>query len=182
VQSIDVLPESGDYAPAQKSSAMLETFKTGRTITLMSNPAATSNPSGPNRDRGKTGRGRDAEFAAAEAEITEVFEPAADPDTDPAILVRRYTAPSSFDGNTQIINPVPDPETELMPPAGSQVIPGTIKTPRNRRSWGWVIALVLVIAAITAVAILATVMLTHKNSALNAEWPPTTQNFAIHVS
>ena len=41
-----------------------------------------------------------------------------------------------------------------------------------------VIALVLVIAAIAAVAVLGTVLLTRGHSAMNAEWPVTTQVFA----
>ena len=139
----------------------------------MSNPAAMSNPTGPD-DR------RDADQRAAStgddaAAATEIFEPA-DPATDPTIPVRRFTAPSGFDGKTQIITPLPDPETELMPPAAPQLIPGAaVKTPKDRRSWGWVIALVLVIAAIAAVAVLGTVLLTRGHSAMNAEWPATTQ-------
>ena len=141
----------------------------------MSNPAAMSNPTGPD-DR------RDADQRAAStgddaAAATEIFEPA-DPATDPTIPVRRFTAPSGFDGKTQIIAPLPDPETEMMPPAAPQVIPGAGKTQKDRRSWGWVIALVLVIAAIAAVAVLGTVLLTRGHSAMNAEWPVTTQVFA----
>ena len=44
---------------------------------------------------------------------------------------------------------------QLIPPRGE--IP---KPPRTRRSWGWVIAVLLVIAALVAVAILGTVLLT----------------------
>lgn len=142
----------------------------------MSNPAAMSNPTGPD-DRPDQGAASIADDAAA----TEIFAPA-DPATDPTIPVRRFTAPSGFDGKTQIITPLPDPETELMPPAAPQQIPGAVKAQKDRRSWGWVIALVLVIAAIAAVAVLGTVLLTRGHSAMNAEWPVTTQNFAILVS
>lgn len=138
----------------------------------MSNPAAMSNPTGPD-NRPDQGAASTADDAAA----TEIFAPA-DPATDPTIPVRRFTAPSGFDGKTQIIAPLPDPETEMMPPAAPQVIPGTGKTQKDRRSWGWVIALVLVIAAIAAVAVLGTVLLTRGHSAMNAEWPVTTQDFA----
>jgi hypothetical protein len=98
---------------------------------------------------------------------------------------RRFTAPSGMDaGKTQIIETAPEPATEIfavsqghpdaaaagastapIPQAGPvapQVIPGRVeaqKPPRGRRSWGWVIALVLVIAALAAVAILGTVLL-----------------------
>jgi hypothetical protein len=75
-----------------------------------------------------------------------------------------------------------DPETEMMPPAAPQLIPGAVKPPKDRRSWGWVIALVLVIAAIAAVAVLGTVLLTRGHSAMNAEWPVTTAEFAIPAS
>jgi hypothetical protein len=47
--------------------------------------------------------------------------------------------------------------------AGPQVIPPRTdapQPPRTRRSWGWVIALLLVIAALVAVAVLGTVLLT----------------------
>lgn len=146
----------------------------------MSNPAAMSNPTGPDDRRDanpRTASTTDDDAAAA----TEIFEPA-DPATDPTIPVRRFTAPSSFDGKTQIITPLPDPETELMPPAAPQLIPGAVKAPKDRRSWGWVIALVLVIAAIAAVAVLGTVLLTRGHSAMNAEWPAMTRSLAILVS
>jgi hypothetical protein len=149
----------------------------GRTITPMSNPAAMSNPTGPDHLRAADDLGHDAASTTDVGGIdatdpdasaaTEIFAPA-DPATDPAIPVRRFTAPSSFDGKTQIIEPLPDPVTELMPPAGPQLIPGNNKTPRDRRSWGWVIALVLVIAAIAAVAVLGTVLLTRDHSGMPA--------------
>jgi hypothetical protein len=96
---------------------------------------------------------------------------------------RRFTAPSGFDaGSTQVIDTPAEPATEVMsvPPAGvaaaaaftepmaqqkpvaPQVIPprtGPGKPPRNRRSWGWVVAVLLVIAALVAVAILGTLLL-----------------------
>lgn len=137
-----------------------------------------SNPSGPDQDRATD---FDSHGADPDSVATEIFEPA-DPVTDPAMPPRLFTAPSGFDGKTQIFDPLPDPETELIPPAGPQLIAGRgPKLPRDRRSWGWVIALVLVIAAIVAVAILGTVLLTQHNSAepspMNAEWPVTTQTF-----
>lgn len=88
---------------------------------------------------------------------------------------RRYTAPSGFDGSTQIIESVPEPPTEIFSVgeptemldstkmAAPQVIPprdDAPKAPRARRSWGWVIAVVLVIAALVALAVLGTVLLT----------------------
>lgn len=96
---------------------------------------------------------------------------------------RRFTAPSGFDaGTTQKIDTPAEPATEVFAapdaPTGvaaaatgqmgqqkvvaPQLIPprGDVpKPPRTRRSWGWVVALLLVIAALVAVAILGTVLL-----------------------
>lgn len=88
---------------------------------------------------------------------------------------RRFTAPSGFDaGSTQVIDTPADPATEVMPPVPAmpvaqqkpvapQVIPPRTepgRPPRTRRSWGWVVAVLLVIAALVAVAILGTLLLT----------------------
>lgn len=96
---------------------------------------------------------------------------------------RRFTAPSGFDGSTQKIDTPPDPETEVFAPpaegdtvaaevpkgAAPQVIPPREEqdqkpAPAGRRSWGWVVAVVLVIAALVAIAVLGTVLLTRKSS------------------
>jgi hypothetical protein len=57
--------------------------------------------------------------------------------------------------------------------ATPQAIPPRIETPKvptKRRSWGWVIALILVIAALVAVAVLGTVLLTrHSEPAVSQE-------------
>jgi hypothetical protein len=106
---------------------------------------------------------------------TEIMAPA-DPAPEPAETSepaeRRFTAPSGFDaGSTQTIDTPPEPATEVfsVPEAtvqqkvvAPQLIPprGDVpKPPRTRRSWGWVVALLLVIAALVAVAILGTVLL-----------------------
>lgn len=89
---------------------------------------------------------------------------------------RRFTAPSGMDSSTRRIETtthdpateVFSPPTEPIPPGnsvGPQVIPPRADTPPpplpgRRRSWGWVVALVLVIAALVAVAILGTLLLT----------------------
>lgn len=131
----------------------------------------------------------DTEVTQAHDEpATEVFvaqEDAAEPgSTEPAINAgeRRFTAPSGMDaGSTQIIDRAPEPATEIfhvadstdpniagIPPrvAGPQAIPPRTdlpKPPGKKRSWGWVIAVIMVIAALAAVAILATVLLTGNN-------------------
>jgi hypothetical protein len=106
-----------------------------------------------------------------DAPETEVFE-SQEPDDSSE---RRFTAPSGFDGSTQIIDTVPEPATEIFAAgeptemidsakiAVPQVIPpreDAPKPPQARRSWGWVIAVVLVIAALVALAVLGTVLLT----------------------
>lgn len=87
---------------------------------------------------------------------------------------RRFTAPSGFDaGTTQRIDTPADPATEVFAspsetagqqkPVAPQVIPPrgeAPKPPAQRRSWGWVVAVVLVIAALVAIAVLGTVLLT----------------------
>ncbi|PEG35600.1 DUF4878 domain-containing protein [Mycolicibacterium agri] len=87
---------------------------------------------------------------------------------------RRFTAPSAMDSSTRRIETPPDPATEVFTPptqqfagangVGPQMIPPRGDAPpvpaAHRRSWGWVVALVLVIAALAAVAILGTLLLT----------------------
>jgi hypothetical protein len=123
---------------------------------------------------------------------------------------RRFTAPSGFDaGSTQKIDTPADPATEVisMPyaptgvaaatafaePMGQQksvapqLIPPRIepaKPPRNRRSWGWVVALLLVIAALVAVAILGTLLLTRGSTPKVSQEDmvrSTIQNFDIAI-
>ncbi len=121
-----------------------------------------SNPSGPDEN--------DEPVADdASAPETEVIDPAALAGAAEAEQPeRRFTAPSGMDaGRTQIIETAPEPATEIFAvsqagPVAPQLIPGrgdTHKPPGRRRSWGWVIALVLVIAALAAVAILGTLLL-----------------------
>lgn len=146
-----------------------------------------SNPSGPDEHERPVDDGEAA--AASDAAETEAIPSAdtADPVTggEPEPAERRFTAPSGFDaGSTQVITTAPEPATEVFAvsqvPAGAasatapitapvapQVIPGrddSPKPPQRRRSWGWVVAVVLVIAAIAAVAILATVLLTRDDT------------------
>ncbi|BBY80607.1 hypothetical protein MPUL_17650 [Mycolicibacterium pulveris] len=110
---------------------------------------------------------------------------------------RRFTAPSGFDaGSTQKIDTPQDPATEVFsPPPGAvqqkpvapQVIPPrdeAPKPPQNRRSWGWVIAIVLVIAALAAIAVLGTVLLTRGSDARVSQEDQvrsTIQNFDIAI-
>jgi hypothetical protein len=114
----------------------------------------------------------DGEEAATEVMTV---DPATTPEPPAAVKgERRFTAPSGFDvGSTQQIDRPAEPATEVLSavadtepvskPAAPQIIPprGDVpKPPRRSRSWGWVVALLLVIAALVAVAILGTVLLT----------------------
>ncbi|GLP77854.1 hypothetical protein TUM20983_49640 [Mycobacterium antarcticum] len=123
-----------------------------------------SNPSGPDQND-EPAKGGVADASAPE---TEVIDPAALAGAaDAEAPERRFTAPSGMDaGRTQIIQTPSEPATEIFAvsqgPVAPQVIPGRSdapKPPGRRRSWGWVIALVLVIAALAAVAILGTLLL-----------------------
>ncbi|AMO63455.1 Conserved membrane protein of uncharacterised function [Mycolicibacterium phlei] len=91
---------------------------------------------------------------------------------------RRFTAPSTFDATTtQKIDTPADPATEVFAPVGGGAKPAAPQEipPRDpprasapkppapaqvTRSWGWVVAVVLVIAALVAIAVLGTVLLT----------------------
>ena len=115
-------------------------------------------------------------MASSESEhepATEVFSAEALSNETPEEPERRFTAPSGFDaGATTRINTPSEPATEVMAtapapvakPVSPQVIPPRGDAPKppatKRRSWGWVIALVLVIAALVAVAVLGTLLLT----------------------
>jgi hypothetical protein len=147
-----------------------------------------SNPSGPQQpdDAGTpAAESETGNTQPAEAVTDPVHEPATEillsPEAEAQLPTeetnqpaeRRYTAPSGFDGSTQRIDTPADPATEVMPPVPGpkpvvpQQIPPRVETtkpPRSRRSWGWVIALLLVFAAVVAVAILGTVLLTRDSA------------------
>lgn len=103
---------------------------------------------------------------------TDAALPAVDPGE------RRFTAPSGMDaGSTQIIGQGADPATEIIDMAEStpriavpQEIParGDAPAPRAKRrwgGWGWLLAFLLVIAALTAVAVLGTMLLSRDDNA-----------------
>jgi hypothetical protein len=117
-------------------------------------------------------------------EVMSTSEPAPE-DSEQNQPERRFTAPSGFDdGSTQKITTTEEPATEVMSvstssagaaeamqtepfeaqkPVAPQVIPprgDPPKPPSTRRRWGWLIAVVLVVAALIAVAVLGTVLLT----------------------
>lgn len=145
-----------------------------------------SNPSGPDEDQNSKASSEALTEAFPPADPSAATPSGDDASADPQ--ERRFTAPSPSDaGATQVIGHVPEPATEVFSAAapqsdvaaagaftqpiahqgttpGPQVIPGrggeATKAPKSRRSWGWVVAVVLVIAAVVAVAILGTILLT----------------------
>ncbi len=122
-----------------------------------------------------------------------------EPPTEEQPAERRFTAPSGMDSSTtKFIETPPDPATEIfstpttepIPPGKSvppQMIPPrgeTPKQPGRRRSWGWVVALILVIAALAAVAILGTLLLTRDSDSKESQEDQvrsTIQNFDVAV-
>lgn len=93
---------------------------------------------------------------------------------------RRFTAPGFDAKETAIIDTAAEPATEVFrtgrdaagPSTTSprtampQLIPprlGARLRPSSQRSWGWVLALILIILALAAIAVLGTVLLTHGN-------------------
>ncbi len=120
------------------------------------------------------------------------------PDTDEVPAERRFTAPSGMDSSaTKFIESTPDPATEIIStptapispnkPVPPQMIPprGDVPAPPGRRrSWGWVIALILVIAALAAVAILGTLLLTRGSDSKESQEErvrTTIENFDVAV-
>ena len=132
--------------------------------------------------------------------VTEIMAPA-EPSTEASEVQqpaeRRFTAPSGFDaGSTQQIDTPAEPATEVFRrsdrrqtrnPLHHKLIPprGEVPKPRSsRRSWGWVIALLLVIAALVAVAVLGTVLLTRNSEpkiSQDDKVRSTIQNFDIAI-
>ncbi|MBJ7400311.1 DUF4878 domain-containing protein [Mycolicibacterium sp.] len=85
--------------------------------------------------------------------------------TDTATGERRYTAPGFDAGSTQIIDRVPDAETEFItgPRAiGPQAIPPSSLSPRQSK---WLIPVILFIAALAAALILGLILIKKADSA-----------------
>ncbi len=101
---------------------------------------------------------------------------------------RRFTAPGFDAKETAVINTAAEPATEVFqsrqaPPEATessprtampQLIPprlGAKLRPSNQRSWGWVLALILIILALAAIAVLGTAILTksHKKAKASQE-------------
>ncbi|ORW22832.1 hypothetical protein AWC18_05830 [Mycolicibacter nonchromogenicus] len=113
-----------------------------------------------------------AESSAEADAVTEVITTETAP-ADPApdgSPERRFTAPGFDAGHTEVIPSVDDADTELIAQhsddtgkAAPQQIPARVggKLPSTvSRSWGWVMAVILIILALAAIAVLGTLWLT----------------------
>ncbi|BBZ25468.1 hypothetical protein [Mycolicibacter hiberniae] len=112
-----------------------------------------------------------AETPADADAVTEVIATEAAPGTDGS-PERRFTAPGFDAGHTEVIPSVDDADTELIAQqsddAGKaipQQIPARVgtKLPSTvSRSWGWVMAVILIILALAVIAVLGTLWLTRE--------------------
>jgi enamine deaminase RidA (YjgF/YER057c/UK114 family) len=109
---------------------------------------------------------------------------------------RRFTAPGFDAKETAIISAASEPATEVFapgrPPAGiqagarfarPQLIPprlGAKFRPASQRSWGWVLALILIILAFAAIAVLGTVLLTRNDRKPHASQEDQVRNTIQH--
>jgi Na+-transporting methylmalonyl-CoA/oxaloacetate decarboxylase gamma subunit len=140
----------------------------------MLNPSGPDSDDTPDRDA-ETTEPADAEpveqaedRATGEAEgATDVFSTEAS-DAEPDVEApqdnppeRRFTAPGFDAGETEVMPPVPEPVTEVMP-----IEPPTTATFAERkpmtipRGQGWLMALILIVLALLAVVVLGMVWLT----------------------
>ena len=135
-----------------------------RTDEAADEPVAPEEPGGPD-DQTEVLPEPDPEHEPA----TEVISPAdtGTPEGPDTPEERRFTAPSGFDaGSTQVINRPSEPPTEVFgaqKAAGPQMIPPrgeAPKPPGGKRSWGWVVAIAIIVAALAAIAVLGTLLLT----------------------
>ena len=109
---------------------------------------------------------------------------------------RRFTAPGFDAKETAIINAANEPATEVFAqgrqPVGGQagartatpqLIPprlGSKFRPPGQRSWGWVLALILIILALAAIAVLGTVLLTRNDRKPSASQEDQVRNTIQH--
>lgn len=142
----------------------------------------------------ETAAGVVAETPAETDAVTEVITTEATPKEPGAdgTPERRFTAPGFDAGQTEVIPSVGDADTELITQQGDEAgkaIPQQIPArmggrlpARVSRSWGWVMALILIILALAVVAVLGTLWLTRdtREAASQEEHVRSTiQNFDI---
>jgi hypothetical protein len=177
-ESAEQPPPEGEAADTQADTqpdAPTGSDATTEVLTVEQEPDAAPEAAEPTAEEGDSA-------AATEVIQTPTEAP---PQQAPARPERRFTAPSGFDaGATEKIDTPPEPTTEVIATAGAPTAPvnqsainPTLMPPksaapqaipprplRRQRSWGWVLALILVIAALAAVAIFGTVWLTRNAS------------------
>jgi hypothetical protein len=112
------------------------------------------------------------------SEVSEVSEVAPQTDSStPATGERRYTAPGFDAGSTQIIDRLPDDETEFIATA-TDAFPATAQPrtaapqaipPRTQRRPRWLIPILLALTALLAAVILGVVLLIRANAAKAAQ-------------
>lgn len=142
-----------------------------------------------------------ADDAVTEVFTTETTTAKAKPDpADQKPPERRFTAPGFDAGETEIIPAVADAETEmirrgagpgkarpqLIPPRfGGKFSPSTPGSESGApRSWGWVLALILIILTLAVIAVLGTVWLTRDSGSKASQEDrvrETIQNFDVAV-
>ena len=145
-----------------------------------------SNPPGPDQDDTTAPEDEDVQEPSGAPTEEAQFESA-----EPTVVISesqettqpRYTAPSGFDArSTEVMRTAPEPPTDVMAtsgpppdqsaaatavssarPVGPQAIPPRPGV-RRHHSWGLVLVLVLVIAALAAIAVLGTIWIKNKAS------------------
>ncbi|MEO6793763.1 MAG: hypothetical protein ABI253_09020 [Mycobacterium sp.] len=129
-------------------------------------------PNAPDPDRSEPTDAAPVEQPAADEQVTEVITTeTALQESDPAEPPeRRFTAPGFDAGSTEVMPSVGDAATEFIARQSGETgkaIPQQIPArfggrlpATDSRSWGWVMALILIILALAVVAVLGTLWLT----------------------
>lgn len=160
-------PETGGITPPQQPDGDDQVTEIHPVASAEDETAVISEATAETQDAAAQDRANSE--AVTEVITTEAAprEPGPAPDGTPE---RRFTAPGFDAGQTEVIPSVGEAETELIAQqhgdagkATPQQIPPRVggRLPANvSRSWGWVMALILIILALAVVAVLGTLWLT----------------------
>lgn len=130
-----------------------------------------SNPSGTGPEDGAPSAEEAALYSAAEdtdpvTEVIRLPDDAGSPTPGPAIQdERRYTAPGFDAGFTQIIDRVPDDETEFIATSPYAHTGPQASAPRASQRPSWLIPILLLVAALAAAAIVGLVLIKRSQAA-----------------